>query len=396
MHNGLSSLFSDDGTNLRAKVIGIYLLLIGANVAAWLWALIAFHNYPILFGTATLAYTFGLRHAFDADHIAAIDNVTRKLMQEGTRPVAVGFFFSLGHSTIVVALSIAIVITATALQSRFDNFTSVGGIVGTLVSALFLFAIAIANILILRSIYRTFQVVKSGGKFVEEDLDLMLSKRGFMGRILRRFFHLIERSWHMYPLGVLFGRLWCELRERSITCRQIVRTIELTKVLNMDELFKGRHFDREIIVLCVRWYLRYKLSFRDLVEMMAERGLSLAHTTIMRWIQRYAPEFEKRWNRFARPAGRSWRVDETYVKIKGRWAYLYRAVDKEGKTVDFLFAPSGTSPRPRPSSGLLSGARGDCRLKSRSTVIRPHIAQPKRPWTNIPREINARSDPQTI
>jgi len=104
----------------------------------------------------------------------------------------------------------------------------------------------------------------------------------------------------------------------------------------MDELFKGRHFDREIIVLCVRWYLRYKLSFRDLVEMMAERGLSLAHTTIMRWIQRYAPEFEKRWNRFARPAGRSWRVDETYVKIRGRWTYLYRAVDKEGKTVNFL------------------------------------------------------------
>ena len=104
----------------------------------------------------------------------------------------------------------------------------------------------------------------------------------------------------------------------------------------MDGLFKGRHFDQEIIVLCVRWYLRYKLSFRDRVEMMAERGLSLAHTTIMRWIQCYVPEFEKRWNRFARPAGRSWRVDETYVKIRGRWTYLYRAVDKEGNTVDFL------------------------------------------------------------
>src|SRR5580693_6930082 len=107
-------------------------------------------------------------------------------------------------------------------------------------------------------------------------------------------------------------------------------------MLNVDDLFKGRHFDRVIIVLCVRLYLRYKLSFRDLVEMMAERGLSLAHTTIMRWIQRYVPEFERRWNRFARPAGRSWRVDETYVKIKGRWTYLYRAVDTEGKTVDFL------------------------------------------------------------
>ena len=89
----------------------------------------------------------------------------------------------------------------------------------------------------------------------------------------------------------------------------------------MDGLFKGRHFDQGIIVLCVRWYLRYKLSFRDLAEMMAERGLSLAHTTIMRWIQCYVPEFEKRWNRFARPAGRSWRVDETYVKIRGRWTY---------------------------------------------------------------------------
>ena len=107
-------------------------------------------------------------------------------------------------------------------------------------------------------------------------------------------------------------------------------------MLSADDLFKGRHFDREVIILCVRWYLRYKLSYRDLVEMMAERGLSLAHTTIMRWVQRYVPEFEKRWSRFARPVGGSWRVDETYVKIKGRWTYLYRAVDKAGKTVDFL------------------------------------------------------------
>ena len=101
------------------------------------------------------------------------------------------------------------------------------------------------------------------------------------------------------------------------------------------DLFKGRHFDHEIIVLCVRWYLSYKLSSRELVEMMDERGITLVHTTILRWVQRYVPEFEKRWSRYARTVGGSWRCDETYIKVNGRWTYLYRAVDKQGRTVDF-------------------------------------------------------------
>jgi transposase-like protein len=104
------------------------------------------------------------------------------------------------------------------------------------------------------------------------------------------------------------------------------------------DLFKGRNFDQQVIVLCVRWYLSYKLSSRDLVNMMDERGIVLAHTTILRWVQRYVPEFEKRWGRYARSIGSSWRCHETYITVKGRRTYLYRAVDKQGRTVDFLLS----------------------------------------------------------
>ncbi len=205
MSTGLAKLFNDEDVNVTGKVIGIYVLLIGANIAAWAWALVAFHDYPILLGTAALAYSFGLRHAFDADHIAAIDNVTRKLMQEGKRPLAVGLFFSLGHSTIVVGLLLAIVLTATTLRGNFESFKNVGGVIGTSVSVMFLFGIAFANVLVLSSVYRMFQTAKAGGRFVEEDLDLTLSNRGLLGRLFRRLFRVIERSWHMYPLGMLFG-----------------------------------------------------------------------------------------------------------------------------------------------------------------------------------------------
>ena len=156
-------------------------------------------------GTALLAYTFGLRHAVDADHIAAIDNVTRKLMQDGQRPVLVGLYFSLGHSTVVVLASVAIAFTASALESQFRNFREIGGLVGTVISAPFLVAIACANIMTLIAIYRAFQRVKGGGRFVEEDLNLLLANRGFLSRLFQSIFRLIGKSWHMYPLGFLFG-----------------------------------------------------------------------------------------------------------------------------------------------------------------------------------------------
>jgi high-affinity nickel-transport protein len=205
MPSGLRTLFDDAAENLRPRIAGIYAILLTFNIGAWLWATIAFHHYPVLLGTALLAYSFGLRHAVDADHIAAIDNVTRKLMQEGKRPVAVGFMFSLGHSTVVVLGSAAIAGAAIALQHRLDAFKNIAGAIGTLLSAFFLFAIALVNLIVLRSIYRTFVRVRRGEPYVEEDLDLLLGNRGLLARVFRPMFRMITRSWHMYPLGVLFG-----------------------------------------------------------------------------------------------------------------------------------------------------------------------------------------------
>src|ERR1700689_1388232 len=203
--SGLRTLFDDAGGNTRSKVFGIYSVLLVFNGTAWLWAILALRHFPVLLGTAFLAYSFGLRHAVDADHIAAIDNVTRKLMQEGKRPVAVGFMFSLGHSTIVLLGSAAIAWTTLTLQHRMDGVREIGSLVGTLLSTIFLFGIAAVNLVVLRSVCQTFLKVRRGEPSVEEDLDLLLGNRGLLARMFRPMFRMITRSWHMYPLGLLFG-----------------------------------------------------------------------------------------------------------------------------------------------------------------------------------------------
>jgi high-affinity nickel-transport protein len=204
-HSKLTNLFNDAADNLRGRIVAMYGILFIFNIGAWLWASFAFRHYPVLLGTAFLAYSFGLRHAVDADHIAAIDNVTRKLMQEGKRPVAIGFMFSLGHSTVVIVGSAAIAGAAMALQHRLDAVRNVASVIGTLLSVFFLFAIAIVNVIVLRSIYRAFVRVRRGEPYVEEDFNMLLSGRGILSRIFRPMFHMISRSWHMYPLGILFG-----------------------------------------------------------------------------------------------------------------------------------------------------------------------------------------------
>ena len=192
-------------SNLRGRLIGVFALLFGANILVWLWALVVLHSKPALIGTALLAYSFGLRHAVDADHIAAIDNVTRKLMQRGQRPVGVGLWFALGHSTVVLALSVAIALATLEIQGRFNSLTALSGIVGTIASAAFLFAIAAFNIVVLVSITRAFRAVKAGEPFAEDDFDLLLNSRGILSRLFRPVFSLVTKSWHMFPVGLLFG-----------------------------------------------------------------------------------------------------------------------------------------------------------------------------------------------
>ncbi len=192
-------------TGDRRMVAGLFAALIVGNVAAWVWAIAAFRHFPLLLGTCLLAYGLGLRHAIDADHIAAIDNVTRAMLQSGRRSLTTGFFFSLGHSTVVILASIAIAMTATALGTTLKPWHDVGGIVGTAVSAVFLLAIAVMNIFILASVYRAFHRVKGGGAYVEEDLDVLLAGGGILARIFRPLFGMVRKSWHMYPLGLLFG-----------------------------------------------------------------------------------------------------------------------------------------------------------------------------------------------
>jgi nickel/cobalt transporter (NiCoT) family protein len=189
----------------RRDLLGIYALLALFNLLVWVWALASFWRFPVPLGTALLAYSLGLRHAVDADHIAAIDNVTRKLMQRGDRPLSVGLFFSLGHSTVVVLASVCVALAAATFKGRLESMQAIGGVIGTLVSAAFLLAIAGINLTIFLGVFRTFRHVRSGGAYVEEDMDLLLAGRGLLARIFRPLFGMITRSWHMYPLGFLFG-----------------------------------------------------------------------------------------------------------------------------------------------------------------------------------------------
>ena len=183
----------------------MFSFLILANLGAWAWAFAAFNDKPVLLGTALLAWVLGLRHAVDPDHIAAIDNVTRKLVQAGERPVSTGLWFALGHSTVVIIACALIALLAGGVKEGLEEFKDIGGVIGVSVSSLFLLTIGLVNLAIFWGVWKTFRQVRRTGRYREEDLDTLMNRHGVLARVLRPLFKFVRKPQHMYPLGFLFG-----------------------------------------------------------------------------------------------------------------------------------------------------------------------------------------------
>ena len=206
---------------VKTRAVGLLSCLVGVNVLVWLLTWGAAHRVASLAAAGLLAYGFGLRHAVDADHISAIDNTTRRLMQQGKRPLGVGFFFSLGHSTVVVLLCVALALSASYVQTHLPQWKNVGAVAGTLISSFFLYLIGVINLIVLWDLHRTYRVVKKNGPAegggADEGtwppapdrtgpaVDRTPGGRGLMTWLLRPLLRLIHHSWQMYFVGFLFG-----------------------------------------------------------------------------------------------------------------------------------------------------------------------------------------------
>lgn len=198
----LKSLAAD--SQFRHRIWSVYALLAVMNVAAWLWAVTAFAGQPVRLGIAVVVYGLGLRHAVDADHIAAIDNVTRKFLQDGRRSASIGFWFALGHSA-VIFLATAALVAAAGRLNHFMAFREIGGDVSASVSGVFLILVAAMNFCIFLTIVRTIRRARAGNAVEPAELDILFTGNGLFARIFRPLFGLISQPWHMGLLGLVFG-----------------------------------------------------------------------------------------------------------------------------------------------------------------------------------------------
>lgn len=270
MNTALSS------TRLKGLCWGIVVV----NILAWCWAWVEFRTQPTLMGTALLAYMFGLRHAVDADHIAAIDNATRKLLQEGRSAESAGAFFSLGHSAVVIISCLFVALTASALDKALGDAKEIGSLISTLASAGFMLVLAFANLSILLSVWKTFRQAKNGGTVAADDLDMLLNRRGLLARLFRPLFRLVSRSWHLFPIGFLFGIGFdtaTEIALFGLSSAQAVGGISLASIMVMPALFTAGMLlvdtlDGILMVRVYRWaFVRpiRKLYYNLTITMMS-------------------------------------------------------------------------------------------------------------------------------
>lgn len=223
----------------RRNLLGVYVLLVVINAGAWGWALLAFRGQPVLLGVGAVVYGLGLRHAVDADHIAAIDNVTRKLLQRGTRSTAIGLWFALGHSSVILIATATVVAAAGAL-SRLQAYRQLGGVLSTSVSGLFLLLVGVMNLCILAATVRTLRRLRGGHAVDQAELDVLFAGSGLLSRIFRPLFRCVSRPWHMMPLGFLFGLSFdtaTEVSLFSISATQVAHGVSFGTTLVYPLLF---------------------------------------------------------------------------------------------------------------------------------------------------------------
>ncbi|MEG3129311.1 HoxN/HupN/NixA family nickel/cobalt transporter [Pantoea cypripedii] len=265
---------------LSTRLKGLCWGIVVVNILAWCWAWVEFRTQPTLMGTALLAYMFGLRHAVDADHIAAIDNATRKLLQEGRSAESAGAFFSLGHAAVVIISCLFVALTASALDKALGDAKEIGSLISTLASAGFMLVLAFANLSILLSVWKTFRQAKNGGTVVADDLDMLLNRRGLLARLFRPLFRLVSRSWHLFPIGFLFGIGFdtaTEIALFGLSSAQAVGGISFASIMVMPALFTAGMLlvdtlDGILMVRVYRWaFVRpiRKLYYNLTITMMS-------------------------------------------------------------------------------------------------------------------------------
>jgi high-affinity nickel-transport protein len=274
----------------RAQLFGFSAVVVLLHVIGWGMAAMAAREHPFLMGLAGLAYTFGLRHAFDADHIAAIDTTTRKLMVPGRRPFGVGFFFALGHATIVFVMTLVIAVAAQSIATDMPVLRAVGSFLGTTISGVFLYAMGIINLIVLIDIYRVFRSMRRG-RYDAAALEAALVRRGFMNRWFGRLFNVVSKPRQMYWVGLLFGLGFDTATEVALLTTAGVaasQALPLTAVLSLPIVFAAGMSlldSADGVLMCGAYGWAFTNPLRKIFYNLTITGLSVVVALVIGTIQ---------------------------------------------------------------------------------------------------------------